>query len=512
MEHLSGLDAAFLHLETPEMPMHVGGLNLFDLAPGYGGDFYEDVKAHVAGRMHLARIFTKKLALMPLDLADPVWVEDGAVDLDYHVRKISLPRPGTMAQLEAYVGRLHSSLLDRSRPLWEFYVFEGLNTGQAAFYSKIHHAALDGQGAAALAQAILDVTPKPRKVDAPAARTALPYQPALGEMVGAAARNTLLQCWKLVKAVPQALQVAASAIIPAKGEDGKRRIGLSGWNRFSGFGLAPKTPFNAAITNQRVFATLTVPLEQAKQVAKAIDGTLNDVVMAICSGALRRYLAEKHVLPRRPLVAAVPVNLRPDGNTELNNQVSMMLVGLATNQTDPKTRMREIVKASRKMKTTLGNLKSIMPTDFPSLGVPWLMGALVALYGRSRLADRIPQVANVIISNVPGPQVPLYMAGARMSTYFPVSIVIHGFALNITVQSYNGMLDFGLIACRRVMPDLREFAGFMADAHQELLATIGPVATRSVRSGAAKSKAEAGTARPAAKGKKNTKTIKATSK
>lgn len=506
MEHLSGLDAAFLHLETPEMPMHVGGLNLFDLPPDYSGDFYEDVKAHVASRMHLAHIFTKKLALMPLDLADPVWVEDGAVDLDYHVRKIALPKPGTMAQLEAYVGRLHSSLLDRSRPLWEFYVFEGLNTGQAAFYSKIHHAALDGQGAAALAQAILDVTPKPRKVSAPAARTGLPYQPALTEMVGAAARNTLLQCWKLVKAVPQALQVAATAIIPAKGSDGKRHLSLSGWN---GFGLAPKTPFNAAITNQRVFATLTVPLDQAKEVAQAIDGTLNDAVMAICSGALRRYLTERHVLPRKSLVAAVPVNLRPEGNTDLNNQVSMMLVGLATNHSDPKTRMREIVKASLKMKSTLGNLKSIMPTDFPSLGVPWLMGALVALYGRSRLADKIPQLANVVISNVPGPQVPLYMAGARMATYFPVSIVVHGIALNITVQSYNGMLDFGLIACRRAMPDLREFAGFMADAHQELLAAIRPAATRTVRKTVAKPKAEAG------KGKlstKSTKAIKATPK
>ena len=151
MKHLSGLDSTFLYLETPETPMHVGGLNLFELPPGHSGDFYEDVKAHVASRMHLAPVFTRKLALMPFELASPVWIDDDAIDLDYHVRRIILPRPGSMAQLETYVGRLHSSLMDRSRPLWEFYVIEGLKDGRVGFYSKLHHAAIDGQAGVALA-------------------------------------------------------------------------------------------------------------------------------------------------------------------------------------------------------------------------------------------------------------------------------------------------------------------------------------------------------------------------
>jgi diacylglycerol O-acyltransferase / wax synthase len=177
MKYLSGLDATFLHIETPEMPMHVGGLNLFDLPAGYKGNFYEEVKLHVSKRLHLASVFTKKLALMPFDFANPVWIEDGDIDLDYHVRQITLPKPGTLVQLEAYVARLHSSLLDRSRPLWEFYVFDGLESGQAGFYSKIHHAALDGQGAAVMAQALLDISPVARSVPEPTQREVDPYQP-----------------------------------------------------------------------------------------------------------------------------------------------------------------------------------------------------------------------------------------------------------------------------------------------------------------------------------------------
>lgn len=464
MKQLSGLDASFLHLETPEMPMHVGGLNIFELPKGYHGDFHEDVKAHIVSRMHLASIFTKKLALMPFDLANPVWVDDDAVDIDYHIRKITLPKPGTMTQLETYVGRLHSSLLDRSRPLWEFYVFEGLKGGQAAFYSKIHHAALDGKGGEALAQAMLDITPVARTVKKAEPRTGAAYQPSVNDMVGAAFRNNLAQYWKLIKLLPAAVKAIGEVALPAKGEDGKRHIGFP-----KNFKLGPKTPLNVAITNQRSFSTVKISLVEAREIAKAFDGSLNDAVMAICSGALRRYLASHEALPKKTLVAALPVSLREEGNTELNNQVSMMLVNLATDIADPRRRTREIVKASNAMKLTLKSVKSVMPTDFPSLGAPWLISGLVSLYGRSRLADKIPPIANVVISNVPGPRVPLYMAGGRMLTYFPVSIVVHGVALNITVQSYDGYLDFGLIACRRALPDIRELARMMTESHKEVL-------------------------------------------
>ena len=464
MKHLSGLDATFLYLESPEMPMHVGGLNIFDLPEGYQGDFYEDVKAHVASRMHLAAVFQRKLALMPFELANPVWVDDDDVDLDYHIRRIILSKPGTRQQLEQYVGRLHSSLLDRSRPLWEFYVIEGLQSGQVAFYSKIHHAALDGAAGMALANAILDVSPTPREVKPPRVKPhASKYQLGVAELAGAALSNTVQQYVKLIKILPDAVRAVARVALPKKDETGKRRFGLpKNWT------FGPKTPINVAITNQRSFAAQSLPHAEAKQVAKRLEVTLNDVVLATCSGALRRYLADHGSVPRKSLTAGVPVSLREAGNTDLNNQVSMMLVSLASNIADPIERLRAINISTNGAKELTGQMKAVLPTDFPSFGAPWLMSGLVSLYGRSKLANVIPPIANVAISNVPGPQFPLYLAGAKMVTYYPVSIPAHGVALNITVQSYNGSLEYGLTACRKALPDVRVLADYIADAHNEL--------------------------------------------
>lgn len=469
MKQLSGLDASFLHLETPEMPMHVGGLHLFDLPPGYQGDFYDNVKAHVASRMHLAPIFTKKLACIPAELANPVWVDDDEIDLDYHIQRVALPKPGTMQQLEAYVGRIHAELLDRSRPLWQFFIFEGLATGQAALLTKLHHAALDGLGALALAQAVLDLGPVPRTVPTAEKRRKHAAEPSARALLGTAIRNALGQYWKIVKAVPDAAKAIGSLALPAKDEEGKYRIKMA-----SGFKAAPRTLLNQSITNQRVFAAFRVPIAEAKAVGKAFGGSLNDAVMAICSGALRRYLEEKEALPENPLKAAVPVNLREPGDNDASNEVSMLLVSLATDQADPEKRLREIIQASKSMKSTLGSVKSVLPTDFPSLGIPWLMSVVASLYGRLKLADKIPPIANLVISNVPGAPMPLYLAGARMASNYPLSIPTHGLALNITVQSYNGALDFGLVACRRAMPDLRLFVAFMNEAHRELLALVPP--------------------------------------
>ncbi len=470
MKHLSGLDATFLYLETPEMPMHVGGLNLIELPAGYDGDFYEDVKAHIAGRMHLAPVFQRKLASMPFELANPVWVDDDDVDLDYHIRRITLPKPGTMAQLETYVGRLHSSLLDRSRPLWEFYVIEGLQSGHAAFYSKVHHAAVDGQAGVALANAILDLSPTRRAVKAPPSRQRGHADPlGVAELIGAALRNTLLQYVELAKLQPAAVRAAAGTLARWRGN------AATGGNRWS---LGPRTPINVAITNQRSFATLSTPLAETKAMAKRFGVSLNDIVLAVCAGALKRYLADAGCVPSKPLVAAVPVSLHEAGETASNNQASMLLCNLATTIVDPVARLMEIHASTQSAKAMMGPFKAVIPTDFPSIGAPWLMSGLASLYGRSRLANRIPPVANVVISNVPGPQVPLYLAGALLKTYYPVSIVVHGVALNITVESFNGSLDYGLTACRKALPDVRELAAYMREAHAELqgLATTVPLA------------------------------------
>ena len=463
MKHLSGMDATFFHVETPDTPMHVGSLCVVSLPDGYTGDYYEDYRAQIGSRLHLAEVFERKLALMPFELSNPIWVDDDDVDLDYHVRRIILSKPGTFQQLEQYVARLHSSLMDRSRPLWELYVIEGLQSGQMAVYSKVHHAAVDGQAGVALAKALYDISPEPRQIKPRREkRRSDQYQLGAAELVVASMKNTAEQYMKLITTLPNTWQALTSISLP-KISDALPNVGPN-----TDWGIAPRTPLNVSITNQRTYAARSVSLADVKQAAKRLNVTLNDVVLAACAQALRRYLADDNALPKAPLLAAVPVSLREAGNTEQNNQATIMLVSLATDIADPLERLKAINQSSSSSKEITGSLKAVIPTDYPSFGAPWLMSGLATLWGRSKIADNLPPIANVVISNVPGPQMPLYMAGAKVDTYFPVSIPSHSMALNMTVQSYNGTLDYGLIACRRAVPDIGELADYVVQAHQEL--------------------------------------------
>jgi diacylglycerol O-acyltransferase / wax synthase len=470
MNHLSGIDAAFLHLESPEMPMHVGSLHVLQLPPGYKGDFFEDVKACLAQRLHLADVFTRKLALMPFDLSNPVWVEDEDIDLEHHIRHITLPKPGSNTQLQQYVARLHSTLLDRSRPLWEFFVIDGLRSGEVALYIKVHHARLDGQAGVALGRAIFDPAPEGRQIKPPRPRARHnQYQLGVAELLSAAANNTVQQVVKLAKMLPSMGRAAATMLLPEKDEDGRRQWSLRNLPRAQNF-FAPRTAFNVAITNQRRFAARTVPLAEVKEIAKRTGVSLNDAVMATVSGGLREYFIGHRELPERSLSAAIPVSLRAAGDESANNQVSMVTMTLATDEKDPLQRLQAIAAGSSQTKARIGQMKAAIPMDFPMLAAPWLMSGLASLYGRSRLANVLPPVANLVISNVPGIQQQLYFAGARIISYYPVSIPAHGMALNVTVQSYNGRLDYGLIACRRAVPDVMDLADALLAEHRKLLA------------------------------------------
>jgi WS/DGAT/MGAT family acyltransferase len=406
--------------------------------------------------------------MMPFDLANPVWVDDDDLDLDHHIHHVIMPRPGTMAQLERLVGRLHSSLLDRSRPLWEIHIIEGLQTGQVALYSKMHHAAIDGQAGVAVAKALFDISETPSVVKAPrATRRRDSSQLGMAELASAAISNSVEQYIKLIQSIPTTAKAISSVLMPVSETTGQRSFELP-----KGVKTAPKTPLNVSITNQRSFAGRSVPMAEIKQMSKATDTSLNDIVLAICAGALRRYLADYGCKPTKPLIAAVPVSLRSEGNTDLNNQVSTMLVSLATDISDPLERLAAIHESSSEGKKLTGNVKAAIPMDFPSLGMPSLVSGFASLYGRSGLADKLPPIANVAISNVPGPSFPLYFAGAKLATYFPVSIPGHGLALNMTVQSYNGSLEFGLTACRRAVPDIAELADYVVAEHKKLLSLI----------------------------------------
>ncbi|MDH4290930.1 MAG: wax ester/triacylglycerol synthase family O-acyltransferase, partial [Aquincola sp.] len=427
MKRLSGLDATFLHLETPEMPMHVGALHVFELPKGFRGRFVDALRRHMSARLPLTPALRRRLWMMPMNITNPVWV-DAVPDMKHHVVEVRLPPAkkggkAGMAELEALVGRLHPQPLDRTRPLWKFHVIEDLAPAsnghkRVAMYTQLHHAAVDGQAAVALANAILDLSPEPRALELKASTREKRFRLSLVEMVSGAVTSEVQQITHLLRALPGAVGAVSSAATRAV----SRSQLVTGRKAPGGLGAAPRNRFTHAVTAGRAFAAVSLPLAEAKALGKAHEATLNDVVLWLCSTALRAYLAGHRELTRQSLVAAVPVSLRAKGDTRSDNQASMTLVSLGTNIADPAKRLAHVRAATRSMKSTLAGVKDILPTDFPSLGVPWLMEAANAIYRRATESDRLPPVANVTISNVPGPLAPLYLAGAKMLTNYPCSI------------------------------------------------------------------------------------------
>jgi WS/DGAT/MGAT family acyltransferase len=470
MELLSGVDGVFLNLETAATPMHVGSLHLFETPPGYKGNFFAAVRRMMESRM--VPVLRRRLAALPLQLANPVWLQ-GEIDLDYHIRRVRLPAPGTRAQLEAVVADLHAEMLDRSRPLWMIHVFDGLEGGARAYYFKIHHAMLDGQAGVARAGALFDTSPEPapQPIVVRRPRDAGNDKPGTLALAAAAFRHDAAQYVKLVRELPGVVRTLAGIL---KSSVGKSRDAagtedapsLAELRRSVSFG--PRTAFNVAITPERGFATAALPRAGLKAIAAVHGATVNDVVLALCSGALRRYLARTASVPRKSLIAAMPISLREAGNTEMRTQAMLSLVSLASNIADPVKRLLAIRDSSGATKAVVRSAKAVIPTDIPLIGAPWLLGALAALYGRSRVVDSLPVLANVLISNVPGPPQPLYVGGLRMSGYWPLSIVEHGVGVNITLIDYAGTLFFGFVVARNAVPDPRALADDFLAAFEEL--------------------------------------------
>jgi WS/DGAT/MGAT family acyltransferase len=473
MKQLSGLDATFLYIETPEMPMHVGSLNLIELPAGFRGRFATALRKHMAARLAVAPALRRKLWWMPLNLANPAWV-DAEPDLKEHIVEVALPKGAGMAELEAAVGRLHPTLLDRKKPLWKFHVFEGLAPSpegrrRVALYTQLHHAAVDGQAAVALANAILDVAPEGRAIQVKPSPRQKAYRLEMTEMLRGVLGGQAQKVAQIIRELPDTVSTLGGAATQVLGSS---RL-LSGKAGAGNVALAPRTAVNGNVGDTRAFACVSLPLAELKALGRHSDATVNDMVLMLCSSALRRYFAKHRALPKKSLIAAVPVSLREAGDTASDNQASMSLVSLGTHVADPRRRLEHIKRATGAMKSTMGSLKSVLPTDFPSLGVPWLLEAATALVGRAKVAERIPLPANLVISNVPGPPVPLYLAGARLLTMYPTSIVVHGMGLNITVQSYAGHLDFGLMADGRAMPDVHDLAEAIRIAFDDMRALPG---------------------------------------
>jgi diacylglycerol O-acyltransferase / wax synthase len=500
---LSSMDASFLYLETPEMPMHVGSMAIFRLPEKYKGDFFEDFKAMIASRLHIAPILKARLEKAPLDIDHPSWVEDDQFDIDRHIFRGSLPAPHDRATLERIVGWMHAKLLNRARPLWEFYVFEGMKDNEIGLYSKMHHACIDGGAGAALTNMIYDVTPVPRKVDKPVAQAKGAREPrdiaanlidsyqqlwrqpfdgastpkgidlprsGKSDLASILFDNAMFQIESAVKfagSIPTMLKSVSDVV--GKISDPKSRDSIASM-------VSPPTILNKAISSERSFAGTSISLSRAKALARQSGGKLNDVVLALSSGVVRRYLLERGALPAKSMTAAVPISLREEGNTEANNQVFGMICAIATNVEDPKERLEAIIAQSTKSKEMSHPLRALMPqvSNISMLGAPILVQILALLYSRSNLSDVLPPSANITVSNVPGPRQTLYAAGAELLHIFPVSISAHGLALNITVQSYRDQLDFGFIAGANIIPNVQVLCDVLPLEFKALEAAFAP--------------------------------------
>ena len=387
------------------------------------------------------------------------------------------------------MGWIHAKLLNRARPLWEFYVFEGMENGEIGLYSKIHHACIDGGAGAALTNMVYDVSPVPREVPPPTARVVQSNEPRdiaanfvdsyttlwrkpldastaksfdlprsgksdIGSILFDNAMFQLETGMKFLGNVPEMVKSVTDMV--SRISDPKARQDIAGL-------ISPPSVLNKAVSSERSFAAVSISLPDAKALAKKAGGKLNDVVMAVSSGVLRRFLLEEGALPTKSLTAGVPISLREEGNTDANNQVFGMVCSLATDIEDPKQRMEAIIANSTKSKEMSHPLRALMPSmsNISMLGAPILVQVLALLYSRSSLSDVLPPAANVTISNVPGPRQTLYAVGAELLHIFPVSIATHSLALNITVQSYRDQPDFGFIVGANVIPEVKHLADML---------------------------------------------------
>jgi diacylglycerol O-acyltransferase len=459
MERLSAQDAGFLYTETPETPMHVGTLSVFAPTEMDFETIVQRFRDHTVARFDLLPSYRRRLQAAPLNLDHPVWVREENIDLGYHIQHRTLSSPGTIAQLRALAADLHAVPLDRARPLWQYHLIDGLESGGFAVYMKVHHAAMDGVAGMVALPLIYDFSPDPPPVSA--SHHPLPEAEGWLPALGAALDGLVQQNIRLAQAGPK--------LVSALSKIGRRAAMaaniLPGVNE-----LPPRTLFNVSISKDRNFGTATVPLSVAKRIAKARQATINDVVLTISAGALRRYLAGKKALPDKSLVAGVPATLRDPSQTEINNQSAMLLCTLATDRVDPIDRLDAIAAASQTARQRFQDTKELISTDISIFGAPLLMGGLSQLASRTHVYNVLPPLMNVVVSNVPGPRQPMYCAGVAALHYFPVSIPYHNSALNITVQSYLDNLDFGLIACRTTVPDVQRIADLIVEECEALRA------------------------------------------
>ena len=457
------LDASWLALDTEDTPMHVGNLQIYSLPENAPQNFLRDEVHRMKSAGEIVSPWNKKLAKPSLlgRMLAPSWMVDKDIDLDYHVRHSALPKPGGERELGILVSRLHSNRMDFKRPLWECHVIEGLENNRFAIYTKMHHSLIDGISGVRLAQRTLSRSPEefdprppwsigaPKKPRSRSNDSVATWQGALDQAIDAVkeqASNTPQLVGALAKLVASSLQDRANLSAPFTG---------------------PSSIINTRVQPARRFATQQYSLDRLKSLAAEANASLNDVVLYLCGTALRQFLLGKGQLPDQPLTAGIPVNIRPADDTGTGTAISFIIASLATNESDPLRRLNTIKESTRIAKEHLQSLPRASLTQYTMLMMaPYSLQLLTGLGGRMRPAF------NITISNVPGPQEPLYYAGSKLEAMYPVSLIAHGGALNITCLSYNGSLNFGYTGCRDTLPSMQNLAVFSGEALDELEALL----------------------------------------
>ncbi len=461
MQRLSGLDATFLYLETPTMHMHVGLVAVLD--PNITGRPYDHARVTAVIEREARRQprFHRRLVEVPFHLDHPSWIDDPNFDLIHHLRRITCPAPGGTRELADLAGRILSTPLDRSRPLWELWVAEGLEGGRFALIAKVHHAIADGLTGATLLQSLFSLSadaplaPLPEVQEHEPAAEAIPTP---GELV----RDALFTRWKRPQEMVRLYKRTQKTLqdIYERRQSGRHRVGASVFD-------APRTHWNGALGAQRSVACVRIPMAELKAVRKAFAVMPNDVVLAVCSGALRRYLEARGELPLAPLVAACPVSTRRK-TKEGSNHVSALFTSLATHLESPRERLLAIRTATRGAKEEHHAFGADTAAHWAEVMSPGIFAAAARLYSHYRIAEHHRPLYNVAISNVPGPPVPVYFAGARLMASYPLGPLLDGVGLNITVMNYAEHVDFGLVAATNVMPDLWRLAELIPEASSQL--------------------------------------------
>ncbi len=458
VERLSGLDASYLYTESPSLHMHTLKISILDVSEVPGGYSFERVKEVLAEHLHLLPPFRRRFVPVPLSLHHPVWVEDAGFDIDNHVRRTTAPAPGGPRELDAVISDIASTPLDRSRPLWEVWVVEGLEDGQVGFVGKIHHTAADGVAASALLANVMRLEPGELHPDPPSRPWWPQPIPGARRLVLDALRDLVLMLVRLpaliyetakkVRRVVQVRREADTDDLPP--------------GAFAG----PRTSFNQGLTPRRAFGSITLPLEEFKQVKTAFGVTINDVVLTVVAGSVREYLIGRGESHETPLVAAVPVSSDAPGTVRLlGNKVSNMFTALRTDIDDPVERLlatSRVTSTAKDLQNALGVETMEQWVEYtPPKPYAWLWHRFVPRLKRPPI--------NCIVSNVPGPKQPLYIAGARMTGLFSVGPILEGVGLNVTVWSYLDNMNFSAICCPDTLPDVHAITEGLRHALDDLV-------------------------------------------